>query len=115
MKTPKASSVAPASEPDPPAPRGFTKAEKSEFRRVCGLRRKAGNPVRAVETDILADYVRTRARLEVWQKKLAWGQGVPQGSIYSRMILSEQLAVASTLDRAAAACRRLAKDLKLLG
>lgn len=78
------------------------------------MRRKAGNPVRATETDILADYVLMRARLATWLKKLVWGQSIPQGSRNENMFLSEQLAVAATVDRAAAACRRLAKDLKLI-
>ncbi|CAN7678309.1 hypothetical protein LJR090_001792 [Bosea sp. LjRoot90] len=113
MKTPKASVVSPVDDADPSPPRGFSKAEKSEFRRVCVLRRNAGNPVRAIEADALADYVMSRARLAVWQKKLTWGLAVPPDSHNPNMFLSQQIAVAATVDRAAAACRRLARDLGL--
>lgn len=104
---------------DPTPPRGLSKAEKSEFRRVCALRRQAGNPVQAIESDLVADYVQTRARLVVWQRKLKHGQTRERG--YSgfpgdeRMFLADQLTLAATLDRTAAACRRLARDLKLVG
>lgn len=115
MAASQPSKTLPADEPDPLPPRCLSTAEKSEFRRVCDMRRKAGNPVREIETDVLADYVVTRARLAAWQKKLAWGLAVPPGSLSANMFLSQQIAVAATVDRAAAACRRLARDLKLVG
>lgn len=98
-------------------PRGLSKAEKSEFRRVCTLRRQAGNPVQPIESDLLGDYVQTRARLAIWQRKLKRGQTVERDGYHQdeRMLLSEQLTLAATLDRTAAACRRLARDLRLVG
>ncbi|CAN7343072.1 hypothetical protein [Bosea sp. LjRoot237] len=113
MKRLNSSADSPAEEADPIPPRGFSKAEKSEFRRVCGLRRKAGNPVQAIESDLVALYVLSRSHLATWQKKNAWGQAVPPGSHNANLFLSQQLAVAAAVDRTAAACRRLARDLKL--
>lgn len=118
IKAPSANSK--GGDADPAPPRGLSKAEKSDFRRVCDLRRQAGNPVQPIESDLVADYVQTRSRLALWQKKLRHGQvferetftGYPKGE---RMDLAEQLSLAATLDRTAAACRRLARDLQLIG
>lgn len=119
-KAQQASGVSSGGDVDPMPPRGLSKAEKSEFRRVCDLRRQAGRPVSVLETDVLVDYVQTRTRLAVWQKKLRHGQTCERDTFHDypreeRMLLSEQLALAGTLDRTAAACRRLARDLKLIG
>lgn len=108
-RKPQPSEDSPAADRDPIPPRGLSKADKGAFRRVCELRRAAGRPVAAIESDVLVDYLAARARLAELQRVEREEQA---DSVF---FLKDRIALAAAVDRAAATCRRLAKDLKLIG
>lgn len=108
-KAPMPSATSPADGPDPSAPRGLSRSEKSEFVRICRLRRAAGRPVLAIESDTIRDYLDARARLAELQQ-VQW-----QKEAESHFFLRDRIALAAAVDRAAASVRRLARDLRLIG
>jgi len=108
-KAPKTTVPSPATDQDPKPPRGLNRSEKSEFVRICRLRRAAGRPVSPIEVDIVRDYLDARARL-IELQNVEWAE--QSGSHY---FLKDRIALASAVDRAAATVRRLAKDLRIIG
>jgi hypothetical protein len=109
MKTPHASANSPVDDADPLPPRGLTRSEKSDFKRICELRRAAGRPVSPIESDLVRDYIDARARLAELQR-VEWSEQADR-----HFFLKNRIALAAAVDRAAATVRRLAKDLGLIG
>lgn len=107
-KSQQTSAEAAPADRDPAPPRGMSRTEKSEFSRICRLRRAAGRPVSPLESDLLADYLAARERLRALEDLQA-------EQATSRVFLKDRLALAAALDRAAATVRRLARDLQLIG
>ncbi|KRE13463.1 hypothetical protein ASE63_18495 [Bosea sp. Root381] len=108
-RMPQISEDSSAADRDPAPPRGLSRSEKSAFRRVCELRRAAGRPVAAIESDIVVDYLAARSRLAELQRVEREEQA---DSVF---FLKDRIALAAAVDRAAGTCRRLAKDLMLIG
>lgn len=88
-------------------PKGLTKAQKSAFRRVCDMRNAEGDPVSAIEVDAVVDYVDARARLAALQKIAR------REHRDNPLVLNYILPVEGAVERAAATCRRLGRDLRL--
>lgn len=108
-KAQRSSAPSPASDRDPPAPRGLSRSEKSEFVRICRLRREAGKPISPIEVDLVVDYLHARERLQVLQR-VEWSE-----QRAGHFFIKNRIALAASIDRAAGTVRRLARDLKLVG
>ncbi len=85
-------------------PRGLTKGEKSALRRLLAMREAVGDAVEPTELDLLVDYIRARKRLAELEASLQ------RDDYVTPLLLAHHAAIRAQ----AAACRRLAKDLRLV-
>lgn len=98
---------------DPPMPKGLTKAERSAVSRVFEMRKSNGDAVHPIEVDSVLDYVRARARLTALEATLRKGLRPSNGDYEYALNLDEKIKLNAAIERAAASCRRLGRDLRL--